>query len=180
MMFAVPIVLAIGTTDAKSSGWIGAGGRNAFEMGSPVSPDFGVELMGGGWFADEHLQPIFRVGWSHGASNAVAVDALRLGAGLGAGATFWDGRIWLGGTLELYGVHAWARWSFAREQGSSAALAASALFELRLAHRFLLGVQAGPEIDVPTHRFDAGTNDEVVWGLGRFNAGLRLGIILGG
>src|SRR5262249_31257157 len=149
-------------------------------LGSPVYPDFGVELMGGAWLRGDHWQPIGRIGWSHGFGNGIAVDALRFGGGAALGAAFWSERLWIGGALE-----AAVGGAVAHGGGSSApalwtgTLDPTALLELRLLDRLLLGVQLGPEVWLTTLHF-GGTGTGVQWGPARFNAGLRLGVIFGG
>jgi hypothetical protein len=159
-------------------GWVGVGGRNAFALGLPLSPDFGVEAIGGAWLLDQHLHPIASLGWSHGFGQGIAIDAFRFGAGLGAGAALWDQRVWLGGALELAGVATWARAGGVTTTGIGSVLETSAILYFRLAHRVLLGTQFGPEVSLPTLHFGP-PSAGLQWGPARFNAGLRLGVVFG-
>ncbi|HEY2370312.1 MAG TPA: hypothetical protein VGH87_28140 [Polyangiaceae bacterium] len=152
-------------------GWIGAGGRNAI---GPAYSDFGVYAMGGLWLSNEHLQPFARVGWSQGGGDGTSIDAFRFGAGLGAGAPLAHDRVWLGGTAAIEGASVWS------QAGGDARLvgmiSVSALFQLRVFERFLIGVEAGPDFFPSLLRSRAGVLE---WDAVRFNAGLRLGVVLG-
>jgi hypothetical protein len=165
-------LLAVSPASADDlRGWIGAGGRNAI---GPAYSDFGVYAMGGLWLSNEHLQPFARVGWSQGGGDGTSIDAFRFGAGLGAGAPLAHDRVWLGGTAAIEGASVWS------QAGGDARLvgmiSVSALFQLRVFERFLIGVEAGPDFFPSLLRSRAGVLE---WDAVRFNAGLRLGVVLG-
>jgi hypothetical protein len=192
MLGAGIVVLALGLSSpdgtAGESGhpvaWFGVGGRNAFGFESKLNADFGIEAMAGGWVLDDVLQPSFKIGWSHENRGGATVDAARFGPGVAVGSSFWRpswgryGAAWLGAALDAAYVHTWARPSGARVDATawSGSFGLSALFQLRISRRLLIGVQAGPEVDFPTLHFSGATGG-MDWGPFRFNAGLRLGTI---
>jgi hypothetical protein len=165
-------LLAAGTARADDlRGWIGAGGRNAI---GPQYSDFGVYAMGGVWLLNEHLQPFARVGWSQGGGDGTSIDAFRFGAGLGVGASLVHDHLWLGGTAAIEGASVWSQsGGDARFVGM---LSLSALVQVRVFQRFLIGVEAGPDFIPSLLRSRAGVLE---WDAARFNAGLRLGVVLG-
>src|SRR4051812_31152579 len=83
---SLPAVDPAAVKSQPRRGWIGAGGRNAFGLTSPLDPDFGAELIGGAWLLGEHLQPLAKLGWSRGFGDGLSIDALRIGMGLAGGA----------------------------------------------------------------------------------------------
>jgi len=165
--------------------WVGVGGRNAFGFESKLNADFGIEAIAGGWLLFDTLQPSFKIGWSHENRGGATVDAARFGPGLAVGWSFWRpswgwyGVAWLGAAIDAAYVHTWARPSGGGADATawSGSFGLSALFQLRILRRFLLGVQAGPEVDFPTLHFP-GMTGGMDWGPFRFNAGLRLGAII--
>jgi hypothetical protein len=159
-------------------GWIGVGGRNSFGLGGALDPDFGVDAFGGVWLKGEHLLPIVRAGWTRGFGSGTTIDALRFGGGLFAGAAFARERLWVGGGLQLGGVGAWSRGPAGDATSWGAALSASLLVMGRFWQRVLIGAELVPEVVFPTMEFPA-TGGPLHWGPIRFNAGLRLGVLLG-
>jgi len=152
-------------------GWVGVGGRNAL---GPVYSDFGVYVMGGFWLLDEHLQPFMRIGWSQGGGDIGSLDAVRFGAGLGVGSALVHEHVWLGGTASFESIAVVPQ---AGGLGSAVGMfSLSALFQVRVWQRFLVGVEAGPDFFPSLLRSPQGNLE---WGAVRFNAGLRLGIVLG-
>jgi hypothetical protein len=173
-----PIVLAsVVTPNPPPRGWLGIGGRNAFGLSGPATLDFGANMFGGLWMLNEHMQPIVLAGWSRGASNGLVVDAFRFGGELALGGAFLGEHLWLGGTVGLGGESVWGH----RDSSSSARWAAvfstSGLAEVRVARRFLIGVEGGPEVATPTVHF-VGPSGPAPWSPFRLNAGLRLGVLL--
>jgi hypothetical protein len=59
-----------------------------------------------------------------------------------------------------------------------ASLATSVFVQTRFLKRVLIGAQLGPEFMLPALRF-VGSSGTVEWGNFRFNAGLRVGVLLG-
>jgi hypothetical protein len=169
--FLVTALLAqpAGADDVR--GWIGVGGRNAL---GPVYSDFGVYAMGGLWLLGEHLQPFVRVGWSQGGGDGASLDAVRFGAGLAGGTAFAKGYGWVGAAAALEGMAV-----FSQAGGSASFLgmvSLSVILQVRIWHRLLVGVEAGPDFFPSLLRSPAGNLE---WDAARFNAGLRLGVVLG-
>jgi hypothetical protein len=159
--------------DEPLRGWVGLAGRNTFGFTSPDYADFGVYAMAGLWVANEHLQPFMRFGWSQGAGIGSTLDTYRVGAGLAAGASFAHEHGWIGGALalEVVDVFPW--------KGSSDVLGMAAfsfVLQLRVLHRFLLGVEAGPDLYSAPLRT---ANGALEWDLLRVTAGLRVGYVFG-
>jgi hypothetical protein len=166
------LVLARGASaDDDVRGWVGLGGRNAL---GPAYSDFGVYAMSGLWLAHEHLQPFVRLGWSQGGGGGFSIDALRAGIGLAAGAPLAREHVWIGGSAAVEGMYVWS------QDGTTSAplgmLSLSALVQVRAFRRFLVGVEAGPDFFPSLLRSARGN---LLWDAVRFNAGLRLGVILG-
>lgn len=161
-------------------GWIGLGGRNAFGPPGAIDADFGAELIGGAWSSNEHVQVMLKAGWSTGIGAEFAINAARLGFALVLGSSFREGRLWLGGAVWATAVAAWASGPVAvsPSQASGVEIALLGVVQGRLFRRVLVGVEFGPELIDPRLRFQ-GPVDHRSWGPIRFNAGLRLGIILG-
>lgn len=159
-------------------GWIGIGGRNAIGLTSHLDPDFGAEVIAGMWLLGEHLQPLAKLGWSRGFGDGLSIDALRLGVGLAGGAALAHEHLWLGAAIEADLVQAHARSDAGLATSVGAALGVSGLLEGRILQRFLFGVEFGPQFSLPSIQF-AGATRTIEWGPFRFNAGLRLGVILG-
>jgi hypothetical protein len=167
-----------GAEAASSGGWIGVGGRNAVGTSLPLDQQYGGYVLGGLWTAGGHLQPMFRLGWSRGGGTGVIVDTARAGALLAVGSAMANERLWLGGSLgaELVGAFPHGGATSATSWGITIPL--SAVIQGRLGDRFLMGFELGPELSPAPMRF-AGTYGQLEWGILHFNAGLRIGIVLG-
>jgi hypothetical protein len=178
---ARPFNSQIFTGSPRPLAWVGIGGRNAFGFESPLNGDFGVELMAGRWAFRGELQPLMKVGWSRENRGGATIDAARFGPGIGFGWWAWDRRAWVGGALEGAYVHTWARTDGGGEtrEAWSGSVGVSALAQFCIARYFLLGIQAGPEVDFPTLHFQ-GDSGGAAWGPVRFNFGLRLGVVIEG
>ena len=172
-MLAFLSVLLVGVTATADDtrAWVGIGGRNAI---GPAYSDFGVYAMGGLWLLGEHLQPFVRAGWAAGGGDGGSIDSVRLGLGLAAGAPLVHEHLWFGGAAAVEGM------GVISVNGGPVQwlgmLSLSAVFQLRVWKRLLVGVEAGPDILPSLLRSPAGNLE---WDALRFNAGLRLGIILG-
>ncbi len=151
--------------------WVGVGGRNAI---GPTYADFGVYAMAGVWLAGEHVQPFARAGWSQGGGDRASIDAARLGAGIAFGAPLLRDHFWLGAAGAFEGM------AVVSQAGGDVQwvgmVAFSGIAQLRIWQRFLVGVEAGVDFFPTPLRSVAGNLE---WDTARFNAGLRLGVILG-
>jgi hypothetical protein len=200
MIFAAPVVLPIAAESAPATaettalppvsappsapspepvGWVGIGGRNAFGLSGPVTPDFGGDLFGGLWLLHDHVQPLVLAGWSRGASSGLIVDAFRLVSELALGSAFFTGHLWVGGTVGLGAESVWGHRDASSTEDWAAVFSASGLAEARIAHRLLIGLECGPEIAAPTTHF-VGPSGQAPWSSFRLNAGLRLGVLFDG
>jgi len=169
---AFAVALLPGVARAQDlRGWIGAGGRNAI---APAYTDFGVYAMGGVWLLHEHVQPFARVGWSQGGGPSSSLDAVRAGAGVAFGGALARDRLWLGAAVAGEGMLVLA------QDGSQSSwlgmVALSGLADVRVWKRLLVGVEAGVDFFPSPLRAPSGALE---WDVARFNAGLRLGVILG-
>lgn len=151
--------------------WAGVGGRNAI---GPAYSDFGVYVMAGTWMAGEHVQPFARIGWSQGGGGATSLDAARLGAGIAVGVPLAHGHVWLGGAAAGEGMLVLSQ--DGKQSSWAGMVSLSVLGQLRVWSRFLVGVEAGPDFLPALVR---SPNGALEWDAVRFNAGLRLGVILG-
>jgi hypothetical protein len=165
------LVAAPAHADDDLRAWVGVGGRNAI---GPTYADFGVYAMAGVWLAGEHVQPFARIGWSQGGGDRASIDAARLGAGIAFGAPLLRDHLWLGAAGAFEGMAVLSQ--AGGEPQWLGMVALSGIAQLRVWQRFLVGVEAGVDVFPTVLRSPAGNLE---WDTARFNAGLRLGVILG-
>jgi hypothetical protein len=139
---------------------------------SQPDPDYGATLRGGAWLVRDHLQPIAELGWARSGAGDLNMDGVRFGAGLAAGTSVANARLWLGA-----GVLPRAMWVRASDRSapstwsSSTELAAVGQVRLR---RIMLGLRVGVDLTLPPI-VSQGVQDRLRWGPARFVVGLEVG-----
>lgn len=157
------------------TGWIAAMGRVGLNPSSSVDADPGAGLAGGVWLDRVHLQPVVQVGWGKTSRDDVALDGIRFGGGLMAGATVADGRVWAGGGVVAHAI--WAR-AAAQERatGWGSVTELSGLVQYR-GRWWILGARVGVDLFGPALRA-IGDSATVHWATLRPAAALLVGVRL--
>lgn len=155
------------------AGWLAVGARVG--VGRPVDVDGGASLRGGALWGRRIVQPIGSLAWSRSRERGLALDGIRFGAGVGAGADLPGTPLWLGGTVVPHAVWAIARHT-ARDRGWTSATEVSALLQVR-ARWFYGALRVGAEFMAPPLSA-RGTGADLRWGPVRLVVGLEVGLRL--
>lgn len=160
--------------DPKPVGWAAIGARVGSNFAGEPSFDGGVGGAGGGWLLREHLQPFGGVTWTRSAAGGLAVHGLRIGGGLAGGAPLAQGRVWIGGALQVSALAAIAR-DRSQSTAWAAALSPHVVLQVRI-RRWMVAVHLGPEWLLPSLRF-VGAESSLHWRTLRFSLDFRVGAV---
>jgi hypothetical protein len=135
--------------------------------------DGGLGLSVGGRVLRDRLLIRGALGWARSQRSTLAVDGLRVGAGIGVGASLWRRRIWLGGEIS-------PQFLVVRVTDVLVSTVASSSVEMGFHgqigyQRFMVQLRSGADLVLPPVE-GLGREDAISWGGVRFFATLGVGV----